>query len=121
MLKLSSRQLAIAGMVILVLVVFAVVADADGRNSKARAQIAICQTFGAHCFDALKVAACETGGTFDPRAVGDHGASLGLFQINRAHWGWVNEGGCSSPATTPGSPGGSPAAERTGAHWTCRP
>lgn len=30
----------------------------------------------------LALANCETGSTFDPRSVGDHGTSLGLFQLN---------------------------------------
>jgi hypothetical protein len=31
----------------------------------------------------LRVARCETHGTFDPYAVGDHGTSYGLFQLHR--------------------------------------
>lgn len=30
----------------------------------------------------LALAGCETGGTYNPDAVGDHGTSLGLFQLN---------------------------------------
>lgn len=30
----------------------------------------------------VAVARCETGGTFNPRAVGDHGTSLGIFQLH---------------------------------------
>ena len=121
MLKLSSRQLALAGMVVLLLVVLAVVADADGRNSKARAQLAICQVFRGHCFEALKVASCETGGTFDPRAVGDHGSSLGLFQINRAHWVWVNEKRLFEPGYNARIAWRLSRGGRDWHHWTCRP
>ena len=41
---------------------------------------------------ALRIAACETGGTFYPRSLGDGGASLGLFQVHWPSWGglrWV--------------------------------
>lgn len=35
---------------------------------------------------AIAIARCETGGTFDPRASGDGGNSIGLFQINHVWW-----------------------------------
>lgn len=40
---------------------------------------------------AIRIARCETGGTFDPRATGDGGNSIGLFQINHVWWhlSWV--------------------------------
>lgn len=44
---------------------------------------------------ALAIVRCETGGTMDPRAVGDGGYSRGIWQINYVHWraygGWVDE------------------------------
>lgn len=44
---------------------------------------------------ALAIVRCETGGTFDPRAVGDGGYSRGIWQINYVHWrkygGWVDQ------------------------------
>lgn len=36
--------------------------------------------------EAIAIARCETGGTFDPRASGDGGNSIGLFQINYVWW-----------------------------------
>lgn len=40
---------------------------------------------------AIAIARCETGGTFNPRASGDGGNSIGLFQINVVWWhlSWV--------------------------------
>jgi hypothetical protein len=37
---------------------------------------------------AIRVARCETGGTFNPRAVGRAG-ERGLFQIHPVHFGWA--------------------------------
>lgn len=41
---------------------------------------------------AVAISGCETGGTYNPRASGDGGDSLGVFQVNRAWWGetWVD-------------------------------
>jgi hypothetical protein len=38
---------------------------------------------------AIRVAACETGGTFNRKAVGDAG-ERGLFQIHPVHFNWAN-------------------------------
>lgn len=49
---------------------------------------AIRQVFGARAPAAIRVARCETGGTFDPRAVGRAG-ERGIFQIHPVHFGWA--------------------------------
>lgn len=38
------------------------------------------------CVTAMRIVSCETGGTFDPNAVGDAG-ERGWFQIHSTHWG----------------------------------
>jgi Lysozyme like domain len=119
MLRLTPRQLAIAGCVVLLIALVAVVADADAAN-RARVRAQICQVFGARCSLALAVARCETGGTFDPRAVGSQG-ERGVFQIHRVHWGWLNEARLFEPTYNAWvayrlSRGG-----RDWTHWTCRP
>lgn len=49
---------------------------------------AVCDVFGPRCEKALAVAKCETGGTWNPRAVGNAG-ELGLFQIHPIHFSWA--------------------------------
>ena len=65
MLKITPRELAIAGCVILVLVLVATVVDASAAT-KQGTKAQICEVFGSRCAAALRVAACETGGTFYP-------------------------------------------------------
>ena len=48
----------------------------------------ICRYFGAECNLATRVFAAESG--LRPEAIGDHGSSLGIAQINRPHWGKVD-------------------------------
>ena len=62
----------------------------DGHLDRAATKRAICQVFGARCAPALRVASCETGGTFYVRALGDAG-ERGLFQIHPVHFGWLDE------------------------------
>lgn len=47
--------------------------------------------FGGRSPYALRIVSCETGGTFNPRTLGDGGDSLGIFQINVVwhHLPWV--------------------------------
>lgn len=123
MLRLTPRQLALAGCIVLLIAVIAAVADtAHGApTSRAYVKAVVCEVFGTRCAQALRVVRCETGGTFSPWAVGDHGASRGLFQINEAHWGWVNEKRLFEPAYNTLiayrlSRGGT-----DWRHWTCRP
>jgi hypothetical protein len=51
----------------------------------------ICQVFGRECAGAIRVADCETGGTFDPRIVSSNGLYFGIFQqgaYSRARYGF---------------------------------
>ena len=73
--------------VVLVALVWTTVAEGSNRSA---ARAAICDVFGPRCATAMRVASCETGGTFDPRARGSAG-ERGLFQIHPVHFGWLNE------------------------------
>lgn len=46
----------------------------------------VCPLFGSRCEQALRIASCETGGTFDRRAVGGAG-ERGWFQVHPVHFG----------------------------------
>ncbi|MEK6884721.1 MAG: hypothetical protein AABY22_34130 [Nanoarchaeota archaeon] len=48
----------------------------------------ICYYFGNECELAVRIARAESGLRED--AIGDHGGSLGLFQVNFVHWHKVN-------------------------------
>ena len=61
-------------------------AEGSPRSVKAT----ICEVFGPRCGPALRVAHCETGGTFNPRARGRAG-ERGLFQIHPIHFSWLDE------------------------------
>ena len=50
---------------------------------------AIRQVFGVRAPAAIRVASCETGGTFDPRALGRAG-ERGIFQIHPVHFSWAS-------------------------------
>jgi hypothetical protein len=66
---------AVAALIVLSLVL---IATAKANNySEARA--AIQKIFGPYADQALRVARCETGGTYDPRA--RNGQYLGIFQM----------------------------------------
>lgn len=78
------RLLTVAGVTACALVAFA--ARADSRTFGPAATI--CPTFKRDCSYALRIASCETGGTFDPRALGDAG-ERGWFQIHPVHFGTV--------------------------------
>lgn len=56
---------------------------ADAASDPARV---ICATFQRSCSYAVRIASCETGGTFDPRARGAAG-ERGWFQIHPVHFG----------------------------------
>ena len=114
----TDRQLAVAGIVILLIALVAVVAEADGATRQQTRQ-AICQVFGPRCAQALEVARCETGGTFTPgsSAAGERG----LFQIHPVHFGWLNETRLFEPVYNARiayrlSRGGT-----SWRHWTCQP
>lgn len=48
----------------------------------------VCPAFKQGCSYALRIASCETGGTFDPRSRGKAG-ERGWFQIHPIHFGTV--------------------------------
>lgn len=58
------------------------------RNLHVSAKAAIRQVFGVRAPAAIRVVACETGGTFNARAVGRAG-ERGLFQIHPVHFSWA--------------------------------
>lgn len=50
-----------------------------------RARRVVCTVFPAsECANAMRVVRCESN--YNPRAVGDHGSSVGYFQIHRPSW-----------------------------------
>lgn len=57
---------------------------------------AIRTVFGARAPAAIRVASCETGGTFYARAVGRAG-ERGLFQIHPIHFSWAQPGRLFDP------------------------
>jgi hypothetical protein len=89
-------------------------------SRRARISRVVCSVFGARCRGALRVVSCETGGTFDPRAVGRAG-ERGLFQIHPVHFGSLDERRLFEPLYNSRfafrlSRGG-----RDWSHWACRP
>lgn len=50
---------------------------------------AIRSVFGARAPAAIRVARCETGGTFNPNALGRAG-ERGIFQLHPVHRGWID-------------------------------
>ena len=115
----SSRQLAIGGMIVLLIAVFTVVAEADGA-SKAQIKRTVCEVFRSHCGDALRVASCETGGTFDPRARGSAG-ERGLFQIHPIHFAWLKEWRLWQPRYNARIAYRLSRHGTNWSHWACRP
>jgi len=66
------------------------VSEVPDRDKRGRIRHAVCAVFGSRCAVAWRVAGCETGGTYDPHALGGEG-ERGLFQIHPIHFGWLNE------------------------------
>jgi Lysozyme like domain len=90
------------------------------RAAPAPIRRAICRVFARRCLTALRVAYCETGGTFNRFALGDDG-ERGLFQIHPVHFGWLDERRLyealyNARAAYRLSRGG-----RDWSHWTCQP
>ena len=76
-----SRSLAIALAVVTLIVLVAVVADANGASSSAKTyRPVVCKVFGSHCAAAWRVVRCESGGARWAWS----GADAGLFQANYA-------------------------------------
>lgn len=59
---------------------------ADAARVPASARQVVCSTFKQGCEYALRIASCETGGTFNRRARGRAG-ERGWFQIHPVHFG----------------------------------
>lgn len=59
-------------------------------SSAREARAVIRAVFGDRASAALRVASCETGGTFDSRALGSAG-ERGLFQVHPVHFGRLDE------------------------------
>jgi Lysozyme like domain len=118
--QIPKRTVVILALALLLLVIAAVWADGGEGASKRQIKAQVCRVFGDRCGQALEVARCETGGTFDPHALGSAG-ERGLFQIHPIHFGWLNERRLFQPlynawAAYRLSHGG-----RSWSHWTCRP
>jgi hypothetical protein len=76
-------------------VLLAMLGGMAGQTAKASnytvAQKAVCYYFGGYCSQAMKVAYCETGGSYSPWA--QNGQYLGIFQMGsheRATYGHGN-------------------------------
>ena len=79
----------------------------------------ICAAFGPRCSEAIEVARCETGGTFDVYA--RNGRYWGIFQVSD-HWRRTISGFAWSARAQ--ARHAYKVFRRTGstwAHWTCRP
>jgi Lysozyme like domain len=87
---------------------------------RARIKAIVCRVFGPRCGAALRVASCETGGTFYPRARGSAG-ERGLFQIHPVHFGWLNERRLYEPRYNARAAFRLSRGGRDWSHWTCRP
>lgn len=116
MIRLAFFPLVVA---VAVLILLFLITDSAGA-SRATVKATICEVFGPRCAPALRVAYCETGGTFYPRALGRAG-ERGLFQIHPIHFGWLDETklwlpGYNSLIAYRLSRGG-----RDWSAWTCRP
>ena len=101
-------------------IVFLLIVTSSAEGSPRTVKATICEVFGPRCGPALRVAHCETGGTFNPRARGRAG-ERGLFQIHPVHFGWLDETRLWLPGYNARSPTGSRGAAVTGAHGSCRP
>ena len=116
MIRLAFFPIAVALAILIVL--FLATADAEGGRTQVKA--VICEVFGPSCVSALRVAHCETGGTFNPWARGRAG-ERGLFQIHPIHFSWLDESrlwlpGYNSLIAFRLSRGG-----RDWGAWSCRP
>ena len=84
----APRALVVALIAVVLLLV--VVASARAATPRARAAAVVCDVFGSRCSAAMRVAKCETGGTYDRHAIGGAG-ERGLFQIHPVHFGRLDE------------------------------
>ena len=78
------------------------------------------QVFGQNAGAALSVAYCETGGTFDPGAVGASG-ERGLFQIHPTHFAGLDADRLFDPLYNAEVAYGMSAGGTDWSHWSCRP
>lgn len=76
----AARSLAVVLLATLVATMAVTQARAAAASPRSRAVAAIRQVFGFYADQAIRVVACETGGTFSVRA-SNHGVYLGLFQF----------------------------------------
>lgn len=75
--------------VICALVVILQAKASVGASPYLEAKRAVCYYFGDYCSQAMRVASCETGGTYDPRAT--NGQYVNIFQMGyheRQTYGW---------------------------------
>lgn len=81
-------------------------------------QVAICHVFGTYCSEAISVASCESGRTFDTKA--ENGQYLGIFQMGsheRATYGH----GRSALAQSRAAYAYFAASGRDWSPWSCKP
>ena len=117
---MSRRVPAVILLCAFLLVVALVSIDGAQGGNYQRVKAAVCEVFGPRCSAALRVVACETGGTYSPWARGSAG-ERGIFQIHPVHFGWVDEAALWLPGYNAQiayrlSRGG-----RDWSHWSCRP
>lgn len=68
----------------IVFLIYTTVSDGAANPKHKRIKAAICQVFGErYCNQAIKIAACETGRTFNVWAGYPHNEYWGLFQMGR--------------------------------------
>ena len=71
----------LAALVAAITVAFLVKVDAEAAAKREPVQVSICKAFGSHCYEALRVAWCES--RWHPWA--RNGQYAGLFQVSE-HW-----------------------------------
>lgn len=104
----------------LAIIILLMLITGDGIAGRTQVKATICEVFGPRCGPALRVAYCETGGTYNPYARGRAG-ERGVFQLHPIHFGWLDEARLYEPrynarAAYILSRGG-----RDWHHWTCKP
>jgi Lysozyme like domain len=116
-----NRRPAIVLAVVFLVLIAALVFVARASGGPAENRRIICQVFtGWRCGPALRVARCETGGTFYARALGRAG-ERGLFQIHPVHFRTFDRRRLFEPRYNARAAFRLSRGGRDWSPWTCRP
>jgi hypothetical protein len=89
-------------------------------SQRSRSIAAVRLVFGARSADAIAVVRCETGGTFDPHAIGSQG-ERGIFQIHPVHFAWAQPRRLFDPVWNARVAYRLSSGGRDWHAWTCKP